>query len=104
MAPPVFDLDAFACFMDQAGDLGVPVIASVLLLKSVGMARYINQNMVGMNISEQVISRIRAASDRPGECAKIAAETVTSLKKICGGALLVTTGWEKRLPDILGAI
>lgn len=101
VAPPVFDLKAFADFMSQAKDLGAPVIATTLLLKSVGMARYLNQNLPGVNISEQTISRIRTASDRPAECVKIAAETVTALKSLCAGALLVTAGWEDRLPAIL---
>lgn len=103
VAPPVFDLEAFREFLDQAQDSGVPVIASVLLLKSVGMARYLNQNLPGSNISEEVIRRIRSASDRPAECVKIAAETVQALKSLCGGALLVTAGWEARLPEILQA-
>lgn len=101
IAPPVFDLEAFKGFLKQAGDLGAPVIGSVMLLKSVGMARYINQNLVGAGIGEETIKRIRAAGDRPAECVKIAAETVEGLKAVCGGALLVTMGWESRLPDIL---
>ena len=101
VAPPVFDLEDFAGFMKQAGDLGAPVIASVMLLKSVGMARYINQNLVGAQIGEDTIRRIRGAGDRPAECVKIAAETVRGLKELCGGALLVTMGWESRLPEIL---
>jgi len=101
VSPPVFDLDAFGGFLEKAGDLGAPVVGSVLLLKSVGMARYLNQNLKGVQVSEDLIRRIRTASDRPAECVKIAAETAKGLKKICGGALLVTTGWENRLPEIL---
>jgi 5,10-methylenetetrahydrofolate reductase len=101
VAPPVFDLQAFGKFLKQAGDLGAPVIGAVLLLKSVGMARYLNQNLPGAEVSEETIARIRGASDRAGECVKIAAETVAGLKELCGGALLVTTGWEDRLPSIL---
>jgi 5,10-methylenetetrahydrofolate reductase len=101
VAPPVFDLEAFGKFLKQAGDLGAPVIGTVMLLKSVGMARYLNQNLPGVQVSEETIARIRGASDRAGECVKIAAETVAGLKKLCGGALLVTTGWEERLPSIL---
>lgn len=103
VAPPVFDLEAFAQFMDKAKGVGAPIIASVLLLKSVGMARYLNQNLTGVCISEDIIKRIRQATDRPAECVKIAAETVKGLKKLCGGTLLVTAGWEDKLPDILTA-
>ncbi|MFH1058647.1 MAG: methylenetetrahydrofolate reductase [Pseudomonadota bacterium] len=103
VAPPVFDLEAFAGFMAQAKDLGAPVIATTLLLKSVGMARYLNQNLPGINISDETISRIRSASDRPAECVKVAAETITGLKALCAGTLIVTAGWEDRLPAILDA-
>jgi len=103
IAPPVFDLKAFGKFMDQAKGLGVPILGSVLLLKSVGMARYLNQNLPGINISEDTIRRIRGASDRPGECIKIAGELVAGLRELCQGALVVTTGWEDRLPQILDA-
>jgi 5,10-methylenetetrahydrofolate reductase len=103
VAPPVFDLQAFAALMRETQGMDVPVLASVLLLKSVGMARYINQNLPGMNISEEIITRIRKASDRSAECVKIAAETVRALKSMCGGVLLLTAGWESRLPEILQA-
>ena len=101
VTPPMFDLEALAGFVRETKSLGVPVIASVLLLKSVGMARYLNQNLPGVNISEDTIRRIRKASDRSAECVKIAGETLQALKSFCGGALLVTAGWEARLPEIL---
>ncbi|BEQ14118.1 methylenetetrahydrofolate reductase [Desulfoferula mesophila] len=101
IAPPVFDLEAFAPLAAELKGSGATLIASVLLLKSVGMARYLNQNVPGVNISEETIKRIRSASDRPAECVKIAAETVQGLKSLCGGALLITAGWEDRLPQIL---
>lgn len=104
VAPPVFDLRDFADFAAQLKDVGAVLIAGVLLLKSVGMARYLNQNMPGVGIDEATIKRLRAASDRPAECVKIAAETVQGLKSICGGALLVTAGWEDRLPQILDLV
>lgn len=104
VAPPVFDLASFKDFAAQLKDVDAVLIASVLLLKSVGMARYLNQNMPGVNIDEASIKRIRSASDRPAECVKIAAETVQGLKGICGGALLITAGWEDRLPQILDLI
>lgn len=101
IAPPVFDLEAFAPLAKELKDCGAVLIGSVLLLKSVGMARYLNQNVPGVNISEATIKRIRSASDRPAECVKVAAETVQGLKQLCGGALLMTAGWEDRLPQIL---
>jgi len=103
VAPPVYDVDAFGGFMAKAKGLGTPILASVLLLKSVGMARYLNENLPGTNISDETILRIRKASDRPGECVKIAAETIKALRSVCDGALVITAGWESSLPRILQA-
>lgn len=99
--PPMFDLGQVEAFMASAKDIGCPILASVLLLKSVGMARYLNQNLAGMNISEDTIGRIRRADDRPAECVSIAAEMIKALKSRCGGVLILTAGWEQRLPQIL---
>ncbi len=104
IAPPVFDLDDFAAFARELGEVDAVLVAGVMLLKSVGMARYLNENMPGARIAEETIRRIRGASDRPAECVKIAAETAQGLKPLCKGALLVTAGWEDRLPEILDLV
>jgi len=103
VTPPVFNIPAFTYFMEQAKGLGVPVIATVFLLKSVGVARYIATNVPGPPMPEEFISRIRKAPDRITECISIAAELVSSLKELCQGVQLVTMGWENRLPAILDA-
>jgi methylenetetrahydrofolate reductase (NADPH) len=103
VTPPVFNINAFRYFMEKAKVLGVPVIATVFLLKSVGVARYISTNVPGPPIPEEMISRLRKASDRINECITIAGELITSLKELCQGVQLVTMGWENRLPAILDA-
>lgn len=101
VTPPVFNIPAFTYFMEKARALGVPVIATVFVLKSVGVARYISANVPGPPIPEEMISRIRKAPDRVTECITIAGELVTTLKELCHGVQLVTIGWESRLPAIL---
>ncbi len=103
VTPPVFNIPAFTYFMEKAKALGVPVIATVFLLKSVGVARYISTNLPGPPIPEEMISRIRKAPDRITECITIAAELASTLKELCQGVQLVTMGWENRLPAILDA-
>ncbi len=103
VTPPVFNIDAFTYFMEKAKSLGIPVIATVFLLKSVGVARYISTNVPGPPIPEEMISRLRKAPDRIKECITIAGELITSLKELCQGVQLVTMGWENRLPAILDA-
>jgi 5,10-methylenetetrahydrofolate reductase len=101
ITPPVFDVDIFAGFMEKATALGVPVIPTVFLIKSVAIARYIATSEPNAHISEAMIKRIRKASDRELEGIKIAGETVTALSKIAQGVKIQTLGWEHRLPQIL---
>jgi len=103
ITPPVFNLPAFSYFMGKAKILGVPVIATVFLLKSVGVARYISANVPGPPIPEEMIARIRKAPDRIAECLAIAGELIIALRDLCQGVLVVTMGWENRLPAILDA-
>jgi 5,10-methylenetetrahydrofolate reductase len=81
--------------------LNVPVIASVFLLKNVGMARYISINDPTSRLSEDVIRRIRQAKDRDTECVTIAGEMIRSLKEISQGIKISALGWEDKLPAIL---
>ncbi len=104
VTPPVFNIPAFKYFMEQAKGLGVPVVATVFLLKSVAVARYIATNVPGPDMPEKIISRIRKAPDRVTECIAIAGELVSSLKELCQGVQLVTMGWENRLPALLDAV
>jgi len=101
ITPPVYDLDRFATNMDGFKTLGVPIIPTVFLIKSVGIARYISTYEPGAHISEDVIKRIRKAPDTEMECLRIAGETVAGLKEVAQGVHIITLGWEYRLPKIL---
>ena len=101
VSPYVFDMEQFVSFKAKAEGLGVPIIPTVFLLKSVGIARYMATYEPGAHISEQMIKRIRKSSDREMECIRIAGETIASLKEISQGVKIQTLGWEHRLPTIL---
>ena len=101
ITPPVFDVAVFADFMKKAATLGVPVIPTVFLIKSVAIARYIATSEPDAHMSETIIKRIRKASDREMEGIKIAGETIKALRTIAQGVKIQTLGWEHRLPQIL---
>lgn len=98
---PMFDPAQAVSRANRAKELGVPVIATVLLLKSVGMARYMAVNEPGAAISEAMIARIRKAHDREEECLRLAAEILSGLKDVVAGVKLQALGWEHRLPAVL---
>jgi methylenetetrahydrofolate reductase (NADPH) len=100
---PVFDVAVLEQFRQQVGKRQAAIIPTVMLLKSVGMARYINSHM-DMKIPEEYITRIQKSADRVRECVQIAAEFVAAIKeKGFPGVLISTIGWEDKLPSVLGA-
>jgi 5,10-methylenetetrahydrofolate reductase len=100
---PVFEVETLEKFRQQVGKRQAAIIPTVMLLKSVGMARYINANME-MKIPEAFITRIQKSSDRVRECVQIAAEFVAAAKtQGFPGVLVSTIGWEDKLPSILAA-
>ncbi len=101
LLPPVFDTAFYTQIIDAFKALNVPVIASVFLLKNVGMARYISINDPNSRLSEEIIVRIRKAKDREAECLRIAGEMIQSLKPVAQGIKISALGWEDRLPAIL---
>ena len=101
ITPPVFDLDRFTAFLPKVEKLGVPVIPTVFLLKSLAIAQYIANSEPGAHISGDLIRRIRKSPDREQEGIQIAGETVAALKKKAAGVMIQTLGWEHKLPAIL---
>ena len=101
IAPAVFDMAYYAKMIEKLKPLGVPVIATVFLLKNVGMARYMAINDPAARVPEDLITRIRKAPDREAECVRMAGEMAATLKKTAQGIKIVTLGWEHRLPAIL---
>ncbi len=98
---PVHDAARFAPLATRLGALGVPLLCRTVLIKSVGMARYLNANVAGFRVPEETIRRLRKAPDKPAETLGIAADLATSLKGLCRGVIFVTLGWEDRLPALL---
>ena len=98
----VFDTAKLVEFMAAARTLGVPVLLGVLLLKSAGMARFLNANIPGVQVPEAIIARLEGAADPREEGVAIARELVAAARRHCQGVHLMTLGAEERIPEILG--
>ncbi len=101
IVPPIFDVAGSGDLLARVNELGVPIIATVFLLKSLAIAQYITNSDPTAGISNDVIRRIRKSSNREQEGIKIAGETVLELKEKTQGVLIQTLGWEHKLPEIL---
>ena len=97
----IFDAERFSGFMQGASSLNVPVLAGILLLKSAGMARFLNARIPGVKVPEALIERLEK-SERPlVEGVAIAREMVAVARDCCQGVHLMTLGNEDRIPEIL---
>jgi methylenetetrahydrofolate reductase (NADPH) len=103
VTPAVFEPEVLEKFRDSLGSRQAALIPTVMLLKSVGMARYINRNLA-LKIPEVFIDRIQKSADRVRECVQIASELVSALKERgFAGVNVATIGWEDKLPTLLSA-
>ncbi len=82
---------------------GIPILASVLPLKSASMTRFINRNMPGILVPEALIEEMENATDRVKVAMGISARIVQELRGLCQGIHLIPAGWERKLPTLLDA-
>ena len=101
----VYDVPAFERFsrrLDRFEGLGVAVIAGIIPIKSVRMARYLNANVPGIEVPEALISEIAESDDLNATSTSIAARTIAGLESRCQGVHLMTLGREALVPGIVG--
>ena len=103
LTTPVFDLDQFEKFLRSTKTFGVPVVAEVMILKTAGMATFINRHMRPNTVPEHIIKRLLKAPNRQKASIEIFAETIRGLKEMCQGVHIITLGRVDRLKLYLDA-
>jgi 5,10-methylenetetrahydrofolate reductase len=99
----IYDLEAFNDFMKQVKHLDVPILGGIILLKSAGMARFMNRNVAGIHVPDELVSRMEESKDRVATSIEIAAELIKGIRETCQGVHIMALGWEKWVPDLLSA-
>jgi 5,10-methylenetetrahydrofolate reductase len=100
----VYDTERFKAFMKEVTHLKVPVMAGVVILKSVGMARYMNANVAGVNVPEELIEELKKDKDKTKSGrtgVEIAIRIIKEAKDYCQGVHVMGLGWEDKIPAIL---
>ena len=111
----IFDLDQFKEFLEDVEKAGinVPIMAGIIPLKSAGMARFMNGNVPGIAVPEDMLARLDAAAAEGKEKGvkglpaklgmEMAAEMIAKIKdeKLCPGVHIMAIGAEKNVPAIL---
>jgi 5,10-methylenetetrahydrofolate reductase len=97
----MFDRETVERFMFAMEPLKTPVIAGVLLIRSARMARFLNDNIPGVQVPEALIHRLDQAEIPMDEGVRIAREAVAWARELCQGVHLMTLGHEDKIPAIL---
>ena len=105
----VFDVPAFARWLEQVRDLGLhercAILAGVGAVRSVKALEYMRDHVPGVEVPDEVFRRLRAVPPdaAAAEGVKLAAEIIQQVAEIPGvaGVHLLVAGNEQAVPDIL---
>ncbi|MFH1083139.1 MAG: methylenetetrahydrofolate reductase [Pseudomonadota bacterium] len=103
LTTPVFDLALFEKFMKQVQTFGIPVIAEVMILRTAGMAQFLNRHFRSGLIPDWIIKKLVKSPDRQKASIEIFSDTVKGLKDLCQGIHIITIGGEENLRHYLNA-
>jgi len=103
LTTPVFDVGVFEKFIKQVKSFGVPVIAEVMILRTAGMAQFLNRHLRSGLVPDWIIRKLAKAPDRQKASIEIFAEIVSGLKDLCQGVHIITVGAEDKLRYYLDA-
>ena len=102
----VYEPAKFEGFMKMAEHLDVPVMAGIVLLKSAGMARFMNANVAGVQVPDSLIDEMAGAKGKEARTEKsieIAARLIRQMKGLCQGVHIMPIGWERLVPAVVDA-
>jgi 5,10-methylenetetrahydrofolate reductase len=103
----VYDVSRFARYMEMVCERGldkqVHILAGIIPIRSVGMARYMRDYVSGVIVPDEIIKRLEQAEKAKDEGLKIILEIIEQLKEIPGvhGIHIMAVGWEDIVPELV---
>jgi len=99
----VYEVDKFDSFMKEVKHLKSPVVAGLVLLKSPAMAKFMNANVAGIYVPDEIIDELAAVpkEKRVEKSLEISARLIKQLKDLCSGVHIMSLGWERHVPALL---
>jgi 5,10-methylenetetrahydrofolate reductase len=101
----VYDIEKFKGFMKHARQFPTKVLAGFVVLKSVGMAKFLNNFVPGIRVPDELIEELKAAGKEKALDAgmDICARHIKQLKDegICDGVHIMAIGMEDKVPEIM---
>jgi 5,10-methylenetetrahydrofolate reductase len=103
----VFDIPRFRKWMEMVYAEGLHerayILAGIIPMKSLGMARYMKKYVAGLMIPDELVTRMKQASDAKEEGVNIACEVIEQIRDIPGvrGIHIMAVAWEEIVPEIV---
>jgi methylenetetrahydrofolate reductase (NADPH) len=105
----IYNMERFREWIKQANDMGLTekiyILAGVTPMKALGMARYMQKNVPGMDVPDWVIKRLQGVEKKKqaSEGIAICCEQIEEFKELKGvaGVHLMAIEWEERVPEIV---
>jgi methylenetetrahydrofolate reductase (NADPH) len=103
----IFDVPKFVEWMKMVRDKGLDekthILAGLIPMKSVGMARYMRSNVSGLSVPKELVDRMADAKEPKEEGVKICLETIEQLKEVEGvhGIHIMAVAWEDIVPRLV---
>ncbi len=100
----VFESEKFISFMEKAKEFGKPVQLGVIIPKSAGMAKFMNKNVAGVHVPDDMIAELAADKEKAKlgiTGVEIAARIIKECRPYCQGVHIMALGWEAKVPEIL---
>lgn len=101
----IYDIEKFKEFMSYVRKFPVKMLAGIVVLKSAGMANFMNKNVPGIRVPQELIDEIKAAGKEKAleTGLDIAARHIRQLKEegICDGVHIMAIGIEHKVPVIM---
>jgi methylenetetrahydrofolate reductase (NADPH) len=103
----VYDVPRFARFMEMVCERGldrqVHILAGVIPIRSLGMARYMRDYVSGVSVPDEIITRLENAEKAKDEGVKIILEIIEQIKEMPGvhGLHIMAVGWEDIVPEMV---
>jgi 5,10-methylenetetrahydrofolate reductase len=97
----IYDVKIFENFLSKTKHLKVPILAGIVLLKSAGMARFMNKNVAGVSVPDALIKEMETTKDKVSQSVAIAVRLIKELKPMCQGVHIMPIGWDTVVPRVL---
>ena len=100
----IFEPEKFIKFMEKAKQFGKPVQVGIIIPKSAGMAKFMNNNVAGIHVPDEMIEELKADKEKTKAGitgVEIAARIIKECKPYGQGVHIMALGWESKVPELL---